>query len=173
MYKWGFTFLEIIIALTILSVALLGFSQIFSTALNASYRAAQESIATNLGRGLMAEIMSKNFVEDPTMNPPPALGPDGTESRFGGSGNAFDDVDDYHGYSESPPISVGGLPMDGTAGTPDYSKFSRSVSVKYVDFLADGTYNDNPSGNTNYKKVTVTVNSPYARNIIIEEVKAK
>lgn len=173
----GFTFLEILISLSILTIALLGFFQIFNTALNSSYRATQEMIATNLARGLMAEIMSKNFADslDPT---PAALGPDGTESRHGGVGNAFDDVDDYNNCTDGPPpYTIGGLPMNGTAGMPNYSGFTRSVTVQYCE-ADDATDSIIPRGSGYqdhyHKLITVTVSGPYvSRGITIDEVKAK
>lgn len=168
--------MEIIISFLILTVAMLGYSQIYRASLDSSYRATREIIATNVARAFMAEIMSKNFEEPGSGDPPPALGPDGTETRFGSNGNAYDDVDDYDYFEsnpENPPVTVAGDPMDGTGGTPNYSDFSRSVSVKYVDLLPDGTYVDDPPGNTDYKKVTVTVSGPYVKDIIIDEVKAK
>lgn len=156
--------MEIVISLSLFAVAIVGFLQIFNTALDSHYRATQEIITTNLARGLMAEIMSKNFVEPGSADPPPALGPDPGELDR----NDFDDVDDYHGFSESPPYTVGALPMDGTGATANYSDFTRSVTVEYLD------ENLQPDpGATDYKKVTVTVSGPYVRDISLVEVKVR
>lgn len=169
----GLTFLEIVIALFLFAVAMLGFLQIFNTALDASHRATQEIIATNLARGLMAEIMSKNF-EEPGSDPanPPSLGPDSGEL----SRSDYDDVDDWYAgglWSESPPVTVGGDPMDGTVpGVPNYSGFTRSVNVGYCTI--DGSNNIIPDpGPTEYKHITVTASGPYVRDVIVDEVKTR
>lgn len=153
-------------ALFILSLALLGLFQMFNTALDSSYRATQESVAMNLGRGLMAEVMSKNFADPTQPNNP--LGKDTGETTR----NTFDDVDDYNNYSDSPPVTVGGTPMNGTGGTPDYSRFTRSVRVVYCNIVGNNIVEVSP-GPTDYKKVTVTSSGPYVRDISIDEVKAK
>jgi type II secretory pathway pseudopilin PulG len=165
----GLTFLEIIVAFFIFSVTMVGFFQIFNTALDSSYRASRKIIAINLARGLMAEVMTKDFVEPGSGDPPPALGPDGTETRFGSSGSVYDDVDDYDGLIETPPRTIDNLAMDGTAGTPDYSDFSRSVSVVYIDEVG-GTFQQ-VAGPTDYKQITVTVSGPYLSDTNIDEVK--
>lgn len=172
MHKKGLTFLEIVIALSILTIALVGYFQIFNTALNSNHRATQEIIATNLARGLMAEIMSKEFVEPGSGDPPPALGPDSGETdRF----NGFDDVDDYHGLSESPPITVGNVVMDGTIpGVPNYSNFTRSVEVTYCTIIGITSENRNvvpDVGPTDYKQITITVSGSYLKDLKIIELK--
>ncbi len=163
--------MEVILALTVLSVALLGFFQTFDTALNSSYRVAQETIAINLCRGLMAEVVSKSFEEPGSGdlgNPPPPLGPDAGETTR----NSFDDVDDYNNYTESPPCTVDGTPMNGAGGTtPNYSSFSRSVSVVYCDI--SGANIVDVAGPTDYKHITVSVSGPYVANINISEIKAR
>lgn len=160
----GLTFLEIIIALSVFSFALVGYFQIFRTALDGNNRATQEITAVNLARGLMAEIMSKNF-EEPGQ--PDSFGREEGNNRY-----EFDDVDDYDTWSESPPVTVGipGLPMDGTAETPDYSKFTRSVEVIYC--IIDGGNNFIPdAGPTEFKQITVTVSGPYLREVNIVGIK--
>jgi len=166
----GLTFLEILISLIIFTVAMLGIFQIFNVALDAQHRARQEIIAINLARGLTAEIMAKNFVDpdEPTNN---ALGLNPGESFS--NRQTLDDVDDYNGYDESAagyPTTVGNQAMNGSVvGIPDYSGFSRSVNVVYCD----SNINCPAAGPSDYKRARVTVNNPYAKNIIIDEVTAR
>ena len=161
----GLTFLEIVIGIALISITMAGLFQMLQMALNSSYRATQEMIATNLARGLMAEIMSKEF-EDPEL----AAGSFGTEEsgRQGGIGDTFDDVDDYDDFSESPPKYMNGTTMDGTGGTPNYSGFGRNVIVRNVD---SGLVNGAADGTTDYKEVSVTASGPYVRDISIIEIK--
>ena len=77
----------------------------------------------------------------------------------------FDDIDDYYSYSEKPPLDTAGNPM------PQYSKFARSVDVRYAIMQPSGEFiiNPLPAGNpglgtnpipaerTVYKLITVTV----------------
>lgn len=163
MRNQGFTYLEILMAFLILSVTLLGLFEIFNIALNATHRAIQENIAMNLARGLMAEVMSKNFA-DPASAATATLGPEAGE--IGRS--TFDDADDYNGYSETPPVSINGTPMVG----PDFSQFTRQVRVVYCNISGNNITEVSP-GPTDYKKITVTVSSPYVRNISIDELKVK
>jgi len=160
----GMTFLEIMVGFALAAIALGGMFQLLQMSLNVSYRANQEIIATNLASGLMAEIMSRDFVEAGlSCSPTYILGIDSGESISIRS--TFDDVDDYNGYNESPPCYVNGTQMEG----PYYSAFRRSV---IVDF-ADETNNFASTGScTEYKLVTVTVTGPYVRPISISEVKS-
>jgi len=167
----GLTFLEVVFALFILSVAMVGYSQIFVTAQNSNNRANHDIIASNLAAGLMAEIMARDFEEEGL---PGSFGPDAGESDR----HEFDDVDDYHNWSESPPKTAGNTAsggyedMDGTtAGRPNYSNFTRSVTVSFVDIPADGGDIIGAGGPTNYKKVTVTVSGPFGKDVSIIELK--
>ena len=140
------------------------------------WRASQEIVATSLARGLLAEIISKNF-SDPQYPADTSLGPNSgnttMETRQGAVGDNFDDVDDYNGTTEAPPKTVSGTVMNGMAGTPEYSLFSRNASVKYVNFLIDGTYVENPGSATDYKKATVDVSVPSGKTHTIYEIKSK
>lgn len=172
MKKKGFTFLEIVVALFILTIVLVGFLQIFNIAMDASYRARQETIATNLGRGLIAEIMTKNFTD-----PVPGcftLGPEAGETNR----STFNDVDDYKDYYEAPPLGgisgdLGASSMNGSGGTPDYSRFSRGMSVSYCNISGNNISDVGAGTPTDYKHIKVTVNGPYASNITVDEIKAK
>ena len=69
----------------------------------------------------MAEIMSKAY-QDP--NEVPLFGPEPSELLAGRT--AYDDVDDYSGYKESPPIDRSGTVMTGLA------TWQREVAVTLV-----------------------------------------
>ena len=61
---------------------------------------------------------------------------------------AFDDVDDYHGLSESPPKK-----RDGTSLTA-YSGWTRSVNVGWV---TGADLNLSSASDTSIKRITVTI----------------
>jgi len=159
-YNQGLTFLEVVIALSLFAVAIVGYLQIVDVALKSCYRASQELIAANLARGLMAEIIGKKFAEEKNSQD---MGPDAGETdRWTG----FDDVDDYDGWCEAPPQTLDGSRMDGTTTAPNYSKFSRGATVVFVrqDFSETSDYSP-------YKKVTVWASGPQAGNVTIVEIK--
>lgn len=167
----GLTLLEVIITLTLHVIAFLGIFQMFNLALNTNNQAGQLSIATNLAKGLMTEIMMRDFV-DPQITFIYSLGPNTGE--VAGNRSTFDDVDDYNGYTDCPPKSLEGTAMDGTGGTPDYSDFSRRVDVVYC--YIDGSNTIVPNGTDPvwpYKKlITVTVSAPDINPVSIVEIKA-
>ena len=166
-FKKGLSFLELVIALAIISIGLVGLIQASNTALELNYRTSREVVAVNLAKGLLAEIISKNFV-DPLDNST-NLGKNSGETTR----NDFDDVDDYNGTSENPPRTVNATAMNGTAGTPNYSDFTRNATVIYVNFLANGTYDESqPATPTEYKKVSVAVTTPQIREINVSEYKS-
>jgi hypothetical protein len=69
----------------------------------------------------MSEIVSQDY-SDPTVSG--LWGPELTEGLTGRT--AFDDVDDYSGFSESPPKDRSGVAMAGWTG------WRRSVAVTWV-----------------------------------------
>ena len=108
--------------------------------------------AFSLADDLIEEIKQKAFdaatIDFPTTNPASL-----TESNNLGPGNFedypnYNDIDDFNGYVK--PVSA-----------PHAENYEVSCLVQYVD-------GDNPdnvvSTQTFYKKVTVTVTSPYLRN---------
>ena len=96
-----------------------------------------------LALDLMSEILQKSYA-DPDGNL--TYGPEGGESTLNRA--TFDDVDDYHGWSESPPADAVGDPIAGFTG------WSRSVSVQRVSAADLGVLSGVETG---VKRVIVTV----------------
>ncbi len=88
----------------------------------AQCRSAEQATGRLLADGLMAEVLAKAY-EDPDTTP--RFGLESGESSV--SRAAFDDVDDYHGWSESPPEFPDGATM------PDLTGWQRTVAVDWVD----------------------------------------
>jgi type II secretory pathway pseudopilin PulG len=97
-----------------------------------------------LALGLMSEILTQAYVEPVDT---PVFGPETGES--GGSRQAFDDVDDYHNWSASPPQIQDGTVMS------DLTGWERAVTVEYVE-PADLTTTS--VTDTGVKRITVSVN---------------
>ncbi len=117
----GFTLVEVVVA-----SLLVGGVLVATLALVGDVRSAQTSMSSQaqgqfLAEDLLAEIMMFGFSD------PDQLATFGTEAGENGMSRArFDDVDDYHGWSASPPELQGGTPMAAFTG------WTRSVEVVHV-----------------------------------------
>ncbi len=148
----GFTYVEVIIAMVLLSVCLAPLLIMFPTGSKEGQLATLYTRATNLAEDMMEEIKGKAF-EDPSS-------PDGESFR-----KDFDDVDDYDDWGpKSPPEDIDGNAMDGTAGMPDFSGFGRQVEVDYAE-LSGNQWGLATSPPTDYKMVTVTVSHDNMRDV--------
>ena len=117
--------------------------RLFGT-LGRSQAAANEmKIAAHLAVELIEEITERNYADRSNINlfgPEPAqVGPDRT---------LYDDVDDYHKWSNSPPLDHFGQPYK------QYGDFTRSVEVQYVK-AAD--FSLTSIADEGFKQVVVTV----------------
>lgn len=111
---------------TVLSVMILGgaFASVLTTVASsrASHAAAAErQMALALAEDLMAEVQAITTYKEPGL----AFGPELGEKT--GDRSAFDDIDDFHGWTSTPPTDSGGRAIPGADG------YTRSVIVQYVD----------------------------------------
>ena len=65
------------------------------------------AVAAGLADALMSEILQAAYKEPGSSG---AFGTDGAESA--GPRSAFDDIDDFNGWNQSPPQDCDGTPMD-------------------------------------------------------------
>lgn len=132
----GFTLIELIITVVLLGVTI----PLITTAIIEGVRRNTDITVTTqetlLGQSLFEEIRSRRF--DEVVTPPwsSLLGPDGGETR-----STFDDIDDYHGLSET---------------VPGWSGYTRTASIRYVP---PGNWNGSSISPTPYKRISVTVQS--------------
>ncbi|HET6249155.1 MAG TPA: hypothetical protein VFE47_15785 [Tepidisphaeraceae bacterium] len=101
----------------------------------------------SLARQLLAEIVQDSY-EQPGATTS-ILGPEAGETR-----QTFNDVDDFNGWSESPPADVTGTPIPGFTG------WSRAVKVEWVTPLPGGNTFTTSAVETGLKRITVTVTAP-------------
>jgi MSHA pilin protein MshD len=96
----GFSLVEATFSIVIVGVMLVAALQTAAAARVLTQRSADRSRAALLAQELMSEILQQPY-EDATAG----RGSFGPEAGESGPGNRslFDDVDDYHGWSESPP----------------------------------------------------------------------
>jgi MSHA pilin protein MshD len=117
----GFTLVEVVVSTLIVGLLMVAELNTLVSATSSSESAGNRAVALGLADDLTAEILKAKYV-DPGSSP--TFGPETGES--GTSRAAFNDVDDYNGWSEQPPQA-----KDGTAMT-DRSDWKRRVTVDWV-----------------------------------------
>ncbi|MBI1884656.1 MAG: type II secretion system protein [Chlamydiae bacterium] len=156
--KSGFTFIELVIVITVIALAFPTLLYYFFNVKASLDEFRLRSLAVQLAEDLMEEVASKKWDENRTQGPvvdssktaAASLGPEAGESRSASGATRFDDVDDYNGLSESPPLDSQGSSIGG------FSEFTRTAQVSYVNSSdLDTTVASSPP--PNYKRVSVTV----------------
>ena len=141
--KRGLSLIEVVVSTMIVGVLMVATLNALGAATSSSRTSGNRSVAIALADDLMAEILKAKYV-DPGSSP--VFGPETGES--GTSRAAFNDVDDYNGWSEQPPQA-----HDGTQMT-DRSDWQRRVTVERVT-ASDPTATS--SSETGVKRITVDV----------------
>ena len=141
----AFTLVEATVSVFIVGVMVVAaLSTVGATRLG-EYKVAERCRALPLAQDLMAEILQQAYAD-------PAYGPGsfglGGDEVGDGSRSLWDDVDDYHGWSASPPEQKDGTPITGLAD------WQRSVNVAWVDPMALSQVEGSES---DVKRITVTV----------------
>lgn len=120
----GFTLLEALLAAVVLAIVVGAVIIPFSAGAANTAQDARTTLAVNLAQDLMEEILAKPFND-----------PDGTEVGETGR-STWDDMDDYHGYSESEGTIAG---FDGvTVDDPASLALTRSAVVQSVYVAGQG-----------------------------------
>lgn len=151
----GFTLVEAAISIVLVSVLLVAALNTTGAAKLGQYNTLTRGRAHLLAEDLMAEIMRQSYADPEevgriTLTDPPIvpcdLGKDSGES--GGSRLDYDDVDDYHGWTASPPEQKDG------ATIPNLTSWTRSVNVERLD---PANLSLAPASELGLKRITVTV----------------
>lgn len=142
--RWGFTLVEAAVCFLIVGLMLVAALNTVGASRRTQYVTSSRSRGELLAEGLMAEILHQAYEEPPP--DPPVFGVDAGEGAA--SRANWDDVDDYHGWSASPPQNKDGTVMADLAG------WTRSVEVVWVnpDDLKQAS-----AVPTGVKRITVTV----------------
>lgn len=156
MTRRGFSLLEVLLSSALVGSAMTAAVYASSTAARAVRIQDENKIAHALLSELASEILTMPFVDQ---NGKDALGPDSGEAKRAD----FDDVDDYDGLSESPPVFRDGIEIPHTRG---WSR-KAAVSVPSVKQVATGRMKDN------CKVITLTVTAPSGEQHEVTFVRAQ
>lgn len=138
----GISLIEITISSLLVGTILAASMRTAGSVLRFRSQSSDAGRAALLADDLLNEILASPYA-DP--NETPVFGYESSETA---GRSAFDDVDDYHNWTESPPVLKSGAPLSNYAG------WQRSVSVAYV-LRSDPTQSS--GSNQSLKRVTVTV----------------
>jgi len=150
------TLVETTIATVIVATMIVMLLNTFGSLARGQQLTASRYSASCLAAHLMSEIL-QNLYQDPNN---PVFGPETGEA--GTSRANFDDVDDYNGWTESPPQRSDGTPISGLAG------WRRSVTVEYIDpnTMAAGAQD------LGVKRITVVVADPRGRSVSVVSLRS-
>ncbi len=115
----GFTLAEVVVSVTVVSLAVVAGLTTFGAFARGAAADRETAVATELAAQLAAEIRAQAF-EEPVGTA--GFGPEPGEAD--GTRCYFDDVDDFDGWTASPPMQ-----RDGTVMT-DYADYSQEVAVQ-------------------------------------------
>ncbi len=155
----AFTLIEAVVCTLVVAVLFLVAVQAVGLSATIQFRAAERARGRALASALLDEVVQQKYSAA-------SAAPVAYELLFGdklGSGNgrtSFDDVDDYNGYAEKPPVHRDGAPVKGA------SEYRRDVEVMLVNPLDPAQPSANDEG---CKRVTVTVRR---NTIIVARVRA-
>jgi Tfp pilus assembly protein PilV len=146
----GLTLAEVAISTLLVGVLMVASLRTVESSLRTWQQAARSADCGSLARQLLDEIQTRAY-EDTGGSP--IFGPESGETSSPANRSLFDDIDDYDGWSASPPQDLTGTAL------PDYTGWTRSVAVRK---LAANGHAVLSSGATDegLREIEVTVTSP-------------
>lgn len=158
----GYILVEASTATLVLALALVALIPVFILAIRSAKNMEQITSATQLSAQLMEEICLRKW-DSLTPRPPvyiagkSTLGPDPGETAS--DKRTFDDIDDFTGWTESPPRDPMMNPL------PLFAAYTRTVTVSYVDSgLAPSAVP------TDYKQVTVCTRTKKLKPLCMDTI---
>ncbi len=141
----GFTLIECAISVLLVGLLMVAALRSLGASKRRELATAERLLGQQLAGALLNEILLQAYVEpDTTQTAVFGLEPGDTT----GNRSLFDDVDDYLGWTETPPTDRNGTVIPGFTG------WTQTVAVNWAD---PTTLQTTSSSNTGLKKITVTV----------------
>jgi MSHA pilin protein MshD len=145
----GLSMVEAVISIVIVGTLLVAAFDAAGAAVARRYKMLWRAQGQQLACALMSEILPMPY-QDPGQDPNVPTLVLGCEAGETSTDRAtFDDVDDFNGYQQTPPLA-----LDGSALTSKLT-WSWSVTVEWVNASSPG--GAAVSAETNAKRITVTV----------------
>ena len=157
----GSSLVEVAISCVLVGVMMVASMRTVGAVFRTRLVASQQQDGKSLAHELMAEIL-QTYHEEPSL-PEGSIGLDSGETGDG-SRALWDDVDDYNGWSASPPEF-----KDGTA-LPDATGWTRQVVVDRVTCPAPETASGSDTG---LKRIQVTATSPTSQTFTIYALRSR
>ncbi len=142
------------IAMVVLVLGLIPLVKLIGDALVATSDLGSRSVANELAQDLMEEIKQRKWDEQAGADGLTAAGDRsaiGLDGETANNKTTFDDIDDYNNWQERPPCDASNTAL------PQYSKFTRSVRVRYMRYDAPTQTFVEDAGPTDYKRIEITV----------------
>ena len=152
----GATLVELIVTIVIMAIALVSLALTVSFSASHSADSMIEVKLVELGQAYTEEILTKRFDENSPSGGVPACYPAGTACGALGveseTRSTYDDVDDYDGLDESPPVdSLGNVRQN-------YTGFRVQVSVSYMTAAQQLSYGLDDASDA--KLIELTISPP-------------
>ena len=166
----GFTLVEVVISMVVISISVLGITGALAFGFRHQSDGLWQVKSVLLAQSYIDEILSRRFDENTPLGGIPACSPATTPCSAaaafddGETRARFDDVDDYDGVDDQPPVDADGVNRVG------YDGYRVQVSVSYPD--AGQVSALGLSSAEDAKIVRVTVTSPAAQPMSFSVLKA-
>lgn len=156
--RHAITLVEVVISIPLIGLVMVGAMTSTGAVLRTWNDARDSQRAFSLGHQLMAEILQQPYLEAGST----AIGRESGEGIV--NRISWDDVDDYHGSSTSPPSHKSGQALAGHTG------WRRAVSVAFAS-LANPT--QNAGSDEGLKRIVVTVTNPAGQTTTLTAYRSK
>ena len=152
-HRPGTSLVEVVISAMLIGVVLVAALDSVGSAVLATRVSGNQLDAQLLAESLMNEILATAY-EDPDTSVPVVFGIESDEPAAPTNRAAFDDIDDYDDWSETPPNDRNGVALTGL------DAWSRSVNIQKLTFDDPSLALGDAAADQGVKKITVTVTSP-------------
>jgi type II secretory pathway pseudopilin PulG len=156
----GMTLIEATFSVLLVGVMMVAVLSMFGGVAKSRQSLTIQQFGPALARHLMSEVLQAQY-QSPTF--PANWGPESDEIT--GTRAAFNDVDDYNGWTETTPKDKNGNLL------PNATGWTRTVQVVYIDPANTG--GSGISTDMGLKKITVTVTSPSGIQAVLVGLRSK
>lgn len=150
----GFTLVELVMTILVMSISMIGLSSALGFGLRHQSDGVWQMKSVALAQAYMEEITARGFDENTPVGGLPACNSStcGAIANEGEVRALYDDVDDYDGVDDAPPLDINGAVRSG------YNGYRVQVAVRYA--TASDVVNWGLDDSTDLKLVSVSVTPP-------------